>query len=171
MTRVILGLGSNVGDRAGMLQKAIAALQTDGMIRHLRASSYYESKAMLPEDAPDEWNLPYLNMAIAGDSETLPQAMLMAIKKIERTLGRMDRGRWGPREIDIDILGYGNTVIDSVELTIPHRELLHRDFALIPMAEIASDWTYPAPGEHHGATSFSLAERYHASSSLIRLSA
>jgi 7,8-dihydro-6-hydroxymethylpterin-pyrophosphokinase len=62
----------------------------------------------------------------------------------------VDRGRWGPREIDLDILAYADTVLESEALTLPHGGLLTRDFALLPLSEVAPEWRYPASGKYHG---------------------
>ncbi len=138
---VILGLGSNVGDKREYLRSAISELSKH--IDNIRTSSIYESPALLPENAPPEWDMPFYNMAIAGSTKLLPQELLSVIKKIEKKLGRNKIGHWSPREIDIDILAMGNLVIAESNLTIPHRDLLERDFALIPLSEIAPDWLHP----------------------------
>jgi 2-amino-4-hydroxy-6-hydroxymethyldihydropteridine diphosphokinase len=147
---IILGLGSNQGDKKTYLEKSIAALSN--ILTSLRCSSFYESDALLPQDAPENWNIPFLNRAISGETLLSPQDLLKEIKTIEKKLGRIDRGRWGPREIDIDILAYHDDVIQEPDLIIPHVGLLERDFALIPFAEIAPDWVYPVEGPDFGKT-------------------
>lgn len=149
MALLILGLGSNIGDRAAHLAAAQAELRA--ILAAPRASRAYESRAVLPEGAPAEWDMPYLNMAVAGECELAPQEVLQRVKAIEQSLGREHRGYWGPREIDVDILAFGDIVLEGPELTIPHRELLKRDFALLPLCDVAPEWRYPT-GEYRGKT-------------------
>lgn len=155
MTLVILGLGSNLGDRMGYFRQAKAHLSR--IANDLRCSPVYESLALLPEGAPKEWDIPFYNMALAGDTSLAPHALLEEIKIIEKAIGRQDRGHWGPREIDIDILAYGDEVVQLPDLTIPHAELLRRDFALVPFADLAPGWVYPVSGEFRGKTAAQLA--------------
>ncbi len=138
---VILGLGSNVGNKREYLRFAVMALAE--YIENIRVSSIYESEALLPEGAPLTWNMPFYNMAIAGTTNFSPQELLTAIKQIEQTLGRNKIGHWSPREIDIDILAMGDEVVDTPDLSIPHKELLERNFALVPIEEVAPDWLHP----------------------------
>lgn len=109
-------------------------------------SPVYESPALLPENAPAGWDMPYYNMAVAGQSALAPEELLKAVKQVEQKLGRQDRGRWGPREIDIDILAFGDTRMNTEALTLPHPGLLQRDFALVPFADVAPGWVHPASG-------------------------
>ena len=145
---VILGLGSNVGDRLGHLSTAVRGLSA--LLQDIRCSRIVESQALLPQDAPLEWNVPYLNMAVKGITSVFPQALMSEIKAIEKKIGRTPRGVWGPREIDIDILAMGDKVMADATLAIPHKELLRRDFALLPLIDVAPDWHYPGAGKYHG---------------------
>jgi 2-amino-4-hydroxy-6-hydroxymethyldihydropteridine diphosphokinase len=138
---IVLGLGSNLGLREEHLRRAVEALGK--RIDNIVCSPVYESRALLPEGAPRSWDMPFLNVAVRGDTALEPRELLVQVKEIEKTLGRAPRGRWGPREIDIDILAYGGYVIAEPALVIPHRELLTRDFALIPLADVAPDWVHP----------------------------
>ena len=138
---IILGLGSNKGDRLAYLQKAVDALRE--WISDLKCSSVYTSKALLTPDAPPEWNKDYFNMAVCGETQLAPHALLAKLKEIEQYTGRMHTGYWGPREIDIDILAYHDVIMNETDLIIPHRFLLERDFALIPLTEIAGNWVHP----------------------------
>ena len=142
---VILGLGSNVGNRREYLCSAVMALAE--YIDNIRVSSIYESEALLPEGAPLTWNMPFYNMVIAGITNLLPQEFLAAIRQIEQNLGRNKIGHWCPRKIDIDILAMGDEVVDTPDLSIPHKELLVRNFVLVPMAEIAPNWIHPVIGK------------------------
>lgn len=145
---VILGLGGNKGDRAAQLAKAADLL--DQVLENSRRSSLYETKALLPAGAPASWDMPFLNMAIAGDTKLSPHDVFALVKDIEKKMGRKPAEVWAPREIDIDILAMDDLVLEQPDLVVPHRALLERDFALLPLAELAPDWRYPAAGDHHG---------------------
>lgn len=147
---IILGLGSNIGDRLGYLSAAVRGL--GAVMQDMRLSRILESEAVLPPDATPEMNRPFLNMALRGTCHLAPEALLQQLKILETTLGRQQRCQWGPREIDMDILAMGGYVLESAALNIPHRELLNRDFALLPLADVAPEWTYPLPGEYFGKT-------------------
>ena len=120
-----------------MLDAAVAALAP--LLANMLVSSRMETKALLLPDSPDEWNLPFLNMAVCGDCRFDPYSLMKTLKDIERRLGRIDRGRWSPREIDLDILVYDDLEINLHDLIIPHPQLLNRDFAFKPLLEIAPD--------------------------------
>jgi 2-amino-4-hydroxy-6-hydroxymethyldihydropteridine diphosphokinase len=145
---VLLGLGSNMDDRLSYLDKAVKRLSE--VLQDLRVSSVVETAAMLPENAPANWDIPFLNLVVRGKTHLSPAELLIVTKTIEVDLGRIFRGKWGPREIDIDILTIGDMVLNTPELTIPHIGLFDRDFVLAPFCELASDWRYPAKGEYFG---------------------
>lgn len=152
--QIVLGLGSNVGDRRSNIERAITAL---GRILHnARVSSWHETPAQLLPGAPMSWNQPYLNVAVAGSTSLSKKELFQNAKSLEHAIGRTQRSRWAPREIDIDILAWDETVADSTELRIPHPRLLGRDFALRPLAELWPDWQYPRPGLHFQETAASL---------------
>ena len=134
---VVIGLGSNVGNREAMLSAALAPL--GNILSDMRVSSCMETPALLLPDSPPEWNMPFLNMAAGGECALSPRELLAYLKKLEAELGRVDRGCWAPREIDLDILVFNDQVIREGDLVVPHPGLLKRDFALRPLAEIAPD--------------------------------
>jgi len=139
---VILGLGSNMGERLGYLNKAAAGLSD--ILSGMTISPVYESVAVLPESAPGFWNKPFLNAAVSGETSFAPHELLQFIKSLEKKIGRSEHyQKWSPRVIDIDILAMGNLVMDAGHLKIPHPLLLERPFALLPLADIAPDWQYP----------------------------
>lgn len=152
---VVLGLGSNIGDRLGNLRMACRFLAD--VVLFPRVSAIYESAALLPEGAPPEWDIAYYNMALSGETALSPQELLHSIKRVECKLGRQDRGRWGPREIDIDILAYDAHIVTDSNLIIPHAGLLERDFALVPLADVQPGWRYPVAGDAQGKTASELA--------------
>lgn len=146
---IVLALGSNLGDRADFLARARGMLEQSG-VRILRASREIETPALLPEGAPVEWNIAFLNQVLVVETAQAPHALLRTTQHIERALGRQDRGRWGPREVDVDIICYHDEILNDTALTLPHAQMHRRDFVLLPLAEIAPEWRYPAPGHWHG---------------------
>lgn len=134
---VYLSLGSNVGDRASNLRDAIAALRKNG-IDVTQISSMYETEPVDYLDQP--W---FLNMAVAGETQLASSALLEALREIETQMGSKKLIAKGPRLIDMDVLLYGNEVIDTPELQIPHPRMHLRRFVLEPLAEIAPDVRHP----------------------------
>jgi 2-amino-4-hydroxy-6-hydroxymethyldihydropteridine diphosphokinase len=133
---VYLSLGSNVGDRDSLLRDAQARLGAEGRI--VAASSFYETEPVEFTDQPL-----FLNCAIALETSTTPQELMGAILGIEKEMGRQRLQNKGPRTIDIDILLFGDTILDSPQLTIPHPAMHHRRFTLEPLAEIAPNVLHP----------------------------
>jgi len=134
---VYIALGSNVGDRASMLERAIAAMNSAG-IRVMRQSSVYVTE---PVGAPGQaW---FLNAVVEVETSLLPLQLLHALLKIERELGRRRITPHGPRAIDLDLLFYGPSVIRTRELEVPHPRLTERRFVLIPMAQLAPELRHP----------------------------
>jgi 2-amino-4-hydroxy-6-hydroxymethyldihydropteridine diphosphokinase len=127
---VWLALGSNLGDRAGYLEAARAALPKAGILV-VRASRVDETEPIGIRDQPQ-----FLNQVLEVDTSLEPRPLLDALKRIEHELGRTARERWGPREIDIDILRYDGRVVDEPGLHIPHPELQHRPFLLDLLRDI-----------------------------------
>ena len=142
---VYLGLGSNLDDRRAALARALERLAAHG-VELLRASPVVESPAMLPDDAPVDWNRPFLNLVAHCRSELSPLAVLDGLKAIERELGRVERGRWAPRPIDLDLLLYGREILDSERLRVPHPGILERAFVLTPLAALEPRLTIPGRG-------------------------
>ncbi len=135
--RLILGIGTNIGDKKCNIENAIGKIT---FLENCKVSSLIETPALLSEDAPKEWNLSFLNGALSGDCLLTPQEVIVRIKQIELELGRdPNHKRWSPRVIDIDILLYGDLVYNENGLTIPHAQFFNRSFALIPAMEIESE--------------------------------
>ena len=148
----ILGLGTNIGDRLQNLALAVRSLSVgeSPALRDLRISAVYESEALLLPGSPADWNLPFFNIAVSGKTSLSPIELLGRVKSIEQEIGRKDRGRWGPREIDIDILAWSSLVFQSPDLEIPHRGLIERSFALLPLLDVAPRFQYPGlPANWH----------------------
>lgn len=135
---IYLSLGSNLGDRAALLARAISELSLAG-IHVLRRSSLYATE---PVDAPmQQW---FLNCVVEAETEMLPRQLLRVIQQIERRLGRKRLTERGPRTIDIDILTYGVSIVRTPELEIPHPRLSQRRFVLIPLVELAPSLRHPS---------------------------
>ena len=138
--RSIIALGANVGDRAGTISRALRALQKFGTVES--TASLVESAAAYVTEQP-----PFLNTVCALHTSLAPLELLGALKAIERDLGRIERQRWGPREIDLDLLLYGDAVLrtgtGARELELPHPRIAERDFVLQPLAEIAPSLVHP----------------------------
>ncbi|OGT55288.1 MAG: hypothetical protein A3F43_03465 [Gammaproteobacteria bacterium RIFCSPHIGHO2_12_FULL_42_10] len=148
---IILGLGSNIGDKLSYLRRALQHIRVIPGVTVIRVAPLYVSEALLPDHAPDHWNMAYINTAIAIETSLAPAELLGQLKRIEIHLGRnQNKERWSPRMIDIDILAWDELQITSDHLTIPQKELFNRPFALWPLADIAPFfiWQGKTAAEH-----------------------
>lgn len=137
---VFLGLGSNLGDREENLGRAAHLLEEKGFEIRAR-SSYYLTE---PVGGPVQgW---YLNAALGGETTLSPEGLLEAALDVEKTLGRVRTVRDAPRTLDVDVLLFGNRVLSTPALTVPHPRLPDRRFVLVPLAEIAPDVRHPGLG-------------------------
>jgi 2-amino-4-hydroxy-6-hydroxymethyldihydropteridine diphosphokinase len=139
---ILIGLGSNLGEREEMLAQARIALEAFDMVV-VAASAIYETPALMPEGAPAEWNIPFLNQVVAVNTHHGPEDILTCLKHIELELGRAPRARWAPREIDLDLLAYHDSIVMTDYLTVPHPQMDERRFVLAPLCEIAPEWRHP----------------------------
>lgn len=138
MEKIVLGLGSNVGNSLEYLRKAVVALSL--FTKNVRISSVYKTK---PQDytAQDD----FLNMVFTADYDGTPESLLAQTQKIERQNGR-DRSKQitkGPRTLDIDILLFGERTVQTLQLTVPHPAMKKRQFVLIPLLEVLPDYAEP----------------------------
>jgi 2-amino-4-hydroxy-6-hydroxymethyldihydropteridine diphosphokinase len=139
---VYLSLGSNLGDSASMLTQALEELDRLPGTRVKRASRLYETEPV------GELNQPaFLNIAAEIETVLSPLELLNAAQRIERELGREKGPRWGPRLIDIDLILWGETVMQDEDLTLPHPRFRTRAFVLAPLSEIAPDVRDPITGQ------------------------
>ncbi len=137
--RCYIGLGANLANPVQQLERAIAALRQVPHSRLVAVSSLYGSKPMGPQDQPD-----YVNAVAALDTSLSPEALLDALQSIEQSQGRQRKDeRWGPRTLDLDILLYGEQIINTERLIVPHYGLKQREFVLYPLAEIAAELQLP----------------------------
>jgi len=149
--RVYLGLGGNVGDREQNLRDAIARLKAAAGVNFLRQSRVYQTEPMHVTDQPE-----FLNMVVeieVGEGMAARE-LLDLVKGIEKDVGRKHRERWGPREIDIDILLFGDERVVEDDFEVPHPRMWERAFVMAPLAELAPDLKTPG-----GETAAELARR------------
>src|SRR5687767_15511906 len=142
MAICLVGLGSNLGDRAGNLLEALEQLGGEPGVSVCRASSLVET---LPVGGP-HGQPRFLNAAAVVEPTLSPAALLAVLRKVEDHLGRVRGQPWGPRTIDLDLLLYDHAVIETPDLSIPHPRLHERRFVLAPAVEIAADLVHPALG-------------------------
>lgn len=132
--KAYLGIGSNVGDMAAMLERAVTGLAATPGVSVLKRSADYRTPPWGKTDQP--W---FLNGAVAVETELEPHGLLDTCLRIEHELGRVREERWGPRVIDIDVLAYEGAAVNDARLVLPHRFVRERAFVLVPLAEIAPD--------------------------------
>jgi len=141
MAQAYLGFGSNLGDRKKHILTAMGLLnQADG-VSIVSYSSLFETEPVGVTDQPM-----FLNAAAEVETNLSPRGLLELIRKVEKKIGRTPTYRWGPREIDVDILLYDDLVIDEKGLTIPHPRMHERAFVLAPLFEIAPNAVHPVLG-------------------------
>ena len=146
MFSVLLSLGSNLGNRHETLRGAWCMLGQTDSIETIRLSSFYETEPVGgPEGQPK-----YINAAGIICTSLPPKELLEVLHQIENVFGRVRAERWGARTLDIDILLYEGQVVRLPMLTIPHVEMLRRQFVLEPAHEIAADWIHPLTGKTVG---------------------
>jgi 2-amino-4-hydroxy-6-hydroxymethyldihydropteridine diphosphokinase len=136
MTEVYLALGSNVGNSKAYISEAIEHLR-DG-VADIKIAPVYRSKAIGYTDQAD-----FLNTALRCNTRFDPNTLLNIIKSVEQNMGRIDRFRWGPREIDVDIIFYGDRIINTEQLSVPHPRFQERGFVLKPLIDLNPSLTDP----------------------------
>ena len=161
---VFIGFGSNVGDRVDYCDRAVTLL---GLLAHSRVtavSSLYETEPIKDErsDPGGQW---FLNGVVRLDTDVTPSSVLAVCREIERAMGRDQDHRGGPRTMDLDLLFYGDRVLQEGGLTIPHPRLHLRRFVLAPLVEIDPEWRHPVLKE----TVQTLLDRLHDASQVRRL--
>jgi 2-amino-4-hydroxy-6-hydroxymethyldihydropteridine diphosphokinase len=145
MARVHLALGANLGDRAAALDEAVRRIAALEATQVLARSTTHETPALLPPEDPTP-QPDYLNAVVLVETALSPRALFDAVKRIERELGRVPAARWAPRVIDIDVVLWGERVVDDVDLVIPHPRMHVRRFVLAPLAELSPDARHPVLG-------------------------
>ncbi|KKI45750.1 2-amino-4-hydroxy-6-hydroxymethyldihydropteridine pyrophosphokinase [Obesumbacterium proteus] len=139
MTRVYIALGSNLANPLHQVQSALNALAELPQTKLIATSSLYRTPPLGPQDQPD-----YLNAVVALDTDLSAENLLDHTQKIELEHGRVRKDeRWGPRTLDLDILLFGDEIINTERLTVPHYDMKNRQFMLYPLAEIAPELHFP----------------------------
>ncbi|GLR76853.1 2-amino-4-hydroxy-6-hydroxymethyldihydropteridine diphosphokinase [Aliivibrio sifiae] len=139
MIKVIIAIGSNLGNPVEQAKVAIEALHHLPNSKVTATSSLYSSSPMGPQDQPD-----YINAVVELETNLEPLDLLDLTQKIELEQGRVRKDeRWGPRTLDLDIILFGDQTIDNERLTVPHYGMKEREFVLYPLAEIYNDLTFP----------------------------
>jgi 2-amino-4-hydroxy-6-hydroxymethyldihydropteridine diphosphokinase len=140
--RAFVGLGSNLGEREAMIRAALEELShlPDSTLE--RASSLYDTEPVGETEQPN-----FLNAVAELETELSARQLLWNLLLIEKRLGRVRTRRWGPRSIDLDLLLYGDEVLDQPDLQVPHPELLRRSFVLVPLVELDPLVVHPVTGE------------------------
>lgn len=133
-----IGFGSNIGDRLSYIQNALHSLSDADGITLKKVSSLYKTAPIGFEAQED-----FLNGVVSIKTSLSPHNLLYTLKDIEISIGRKHRTRWGPREIDMDMLIYGDQCLQTPNLVIPHPEMHLRRFVLVPLAEIAPNLSHP----------------------------
>ena len=140
-TTAFVGIGSNLGDREALLSRAIELLSAEGAIEVSGVSQIRETEPVGPVEQGS-----FLNAAVRVETELAPRELLDRLLAIEQRMGRVRRERYGPRTIDLDLLLYGNEVVDEPGLTVPHPRLRERRFALEPLSDLDPSLTIPGAG-------------------------
>ena len=140
--KAYIGLGSNLGEREALIRQALEALDALPETSVVKVSSLYDPEPVGEVDQPN-----FLNAACQIDTELTARQLLWNLLLIERRLGRVRQQRWGPRTIDLDLLLYGNLVVDEPDLSVPHPELLRRSFVLVPLVELDPLLVHPVTGQ------------------------
>ena len=139
--KAYVGLGSNLGDRAAYLLLGLSALSRLPKTHLLRLSPVYETDPVGPPQPP------YLNMVAELETELSPKGLLAEMLRIEKALGRERRERWGPRTLDLDLLLYGDLVLEEEGLSVPHPRLHERAFVLVPLLDLLPEGRHPLLGQ------------------------
>ncbi len=141
---VYIGLGSNLAQPLTQLQNAIRHISSEPGLQCVKTSSFYQSKALTLEGAPAQND--YINAVVMLDTMFSAEQLLQVLHKIEALQGRERSSKWAARTLDLDILLYGDEIINTETLTIPHAQMQYRNFVIYPLCEIAGDIELPALG-------------------------
>jgi len=136
-----IALGSNLGNSRTTLEKALETIDRTPGITLKTHSSWYKTAPIGPSQ-PD-----YLNGCALLEVKLSPHELLNTLLKIENEFGRVRQERWGPRTLDLDVLLFGDLILETADLQIPHPRMTKRAFVLVPLAEIASEWIEPVSGK------------------------
>lgn len=133
-----IAIGSNLGDSLGACRRAIRAIASAPQNRLIRCSPFYRTEPVGKKE--QNW---FINGVIALKTSLPPRELMQFLLGLEKKMGRVRRERWGPRVIDLDLLSYGDLVLEEADLRIPHPRLHERRFVLVPLRDIAPNWVHP----------------------------
>lgn len=136
--RAYIGLGSNLNNPVSQLQQALQAIANIPITQLSKISSFYQTSPMGPQDQPD-----FINAAVEIQTNLSALALLKQLQAIEQRQARQRQIKWGPRTIDLDLLLYGDWLMQTAELILPHPGISQRDFVLYPLYELAPDLKLP----------------------------
>jgi 2-amino-4-hydroxy-6-hydroxymethyldihydropteridine diphosphokinase len=142
MSKVLVGVGSNLGDREFLIRKAVEAMRDLPRTLVVRVSSLYDTDPVGEVEQP-----PFLNAVVWLETTLEPRELLWQLLLIEKRMGRVRSQRWGPRPIDLDLLFYDDRIIDEPDLAVPHPEAHRRGFVLLPLLELDPEFVHPGSGE------------------------
>jgi 2-amino-4-hydroxy-6-hydroxymethyldihydropteridine diphosphokinase len=142
VSKVFVGVGSNLGDREFLVRKAVEALRDLPRTLVVRVSSLYDTDPVGDVDQPA-----FLNAVVWLETTLEPRELLWQLLLIEKRMGRVRSQRWGPRPIDLDLLFYGEETVAEPDLTVPHPEAHRRAFVLLPLMELDPEFVHPTTGE------------------------
>jgi 2-amino-4-hydroxy-6-hydroxymethyldihydropteridine diphosphokinase len=142
MSKVFVGVGSNLGDREFLIRKAVESMRDLPRTLVVRVSSLYDTDPVGEVDQPA-----FLNAVVWLETTLEPRELLWQMLLIEKRMGRVRSQRWGPRPIDLDLLFYGEETVDEPDLKIPHPEAERRAFVLMPLLELDPEFVHPTTGE------------------------
>ena len=137
MAKVFIGFGSNIGERENYIKKALKLLEKEGI--HIEAiSPILETEPYGKKNQP-----PFLNGVLEARTKIPPIELLRILKKVEKKVGRKKGGKWEPREIDLDLLFYDDLILETEEISVPHKDLHNRIFVLEPLSSLAPNLVHP----------------------------
>ncbi|MEQ9638496.1 MAG: 2-amino-4-hydroxy-6-hydroxymethyldihydropteridine diphosphokinase [Alphaproteobacteria bacterium] len=142
MTRCLIAMGSNLGDRLAHLTGAVAAIADDPAMQVLAVSALYETAPVGGPGGQDA----FLNTALLAETEAGPSAVLSMLQRIEQDHARERSVHWGPRTLDLDLLTYGGTLSDEADLELPHPRMHERRFVMVPVCDLAPEMVHPRLG-------------------------
>ncbi len=138
MAVAYIGIGSNLGHPEANIRRAVKMMMEADIMQEVQSSSLYLTEPVGEKKQPD-----FINLVIKGKTNLGPSGLLDSLLQIEEELGRERKEEWGPRQIDLDILFYDDSIINQENLVLPHREIPNRRFVLVPLVEISPNLIHP----------------------------
>ena len=158
--KILIAAGSNLGSSMCTIKSAFELLEKTHIIDNISISNFYKSEPVGPKDQP--W---FVNACASGETYFDPALLLYLLKSAEYVFGRQKRRRWYMRELDLDIIFYGNRIIKKEKLKIPHPEMQRRKFVLVPSHDIIPDFIHPV----YNKTVFELLDDYNGNEKIFKI--